>query len=61
MLADIGSIISIILAITYIIQYLNDEFLIKEMENKVISIYYPEWDHLKIDRKWNGQITSIFN
>ncbi|KAM3133676.1 hypothetical protein pb186bvf_014222 [Paramecium bursaria] len=60
-LADIGSIISIILAITYIIQYINDEFLIREMEKKVISIYYPEIDYLKIDRKWNGQITNIYN
>ena len=31
------------------------------MEKKVISIYYPEIDYLKIDRKWNGQITNIYN
>ncbi|CAD8056013.1 unnamed protein product [Paramecium sonneborni] len=58
-LADIGSIVSIILVFSHIILLVNEQKLEKESVQKIISMYYPEIVNIKFKSNWYGKIIDV--
>ncbi|CAD8085699.1 unnamed protein product [Paramecium sonneborni] len=58
-LADIGSIVSIILVLSYLFIFLNEHKLEKESILKVIQMYYPEFYNIKFSQNWYGKIVEV--
>ncbi|CAD8077195.1 unnamed protein product [Paramecium primaurelia] len=58
-LADIGSIVSIILVLSYLFIFLNEHQLEKESIQKVIQMYYPEFCNIKQYQNWYGKIVEV--
>ncbi|CAD8171334.1 unnamed protein product [Paramecium pentaurelia] len=58
-LADIGSIVSIILVLSYLVIFFNEHNLEKESIQKVIQMYYPEFCNIKYNQNWYGKIIEV--
>ncbi|CAD8213982.1 unnamed protein product [Paramecium octaurelia] len=58
-LADIGSIVSIILVLSYLFIFFNEHNLEKESVQKVIQMYYPEFGNIKFKQNWYGKIVEV--
>ncbi|CAK69145.1 unnamed protein product (macronuclear) [Paramecium tetraurelia] len=58
-LADIGSIVSIILVLSYLFIFLNEHQLEKESISKVIQMYYPEYCNIQQSQNWYGKIVEV--
>ncbi|CAD8107785.1 unnamed protein product [Paramecium primaurelia] len=59
LLANIGSIISILFMMKYIIIYLNQHSLNQKVITELINFYYPEFQNIKIIKNWRQQIIKI--
>ncbi|CAD8179584.1 unnamed protein product [Paramecium octaurelia] len=58
LLANIGSIVSILFTIKYFIILSNEYFLNQKVLNELISIYYPEFTNIQIKKNWRGRIVE---
>ncbi|CAD8102834.1 unnamed protein product [Paramecium sonneborni] len=58
-LANIGSIVSVLFMVRFIITQLNSYFLHVEIIRDLISFYYPQFQNIKIQRNWKFQITKV--
>ncbi|CAD8166676.1 unnamed protein product [Paramecium octaurelia] len=59
LLANIGSIVSILFMLKYIIMFINEHYLNKKILNEVISYYYPEFKKIQITKNWRGRIVQV--
>ncbi|CAK65511.1 unnamed protein product (macronuclear) [Paramecium tetraurelia] len=58
LLANIGSIVSILFMIKYFIIFLNEYFLNQKVLKEIISFYYPEFKNIQIKKNWRGRVTE---
>ncbi|CAD8200139.1 unnamed protein product [Paramecium pentaurelia] len=58
-LADIGSIVSIILVLSHLCLLINEQKLEKECIQKIITMYYPETVNIKFKYNWYGKIIDV--
>ncbi|CAD8145977.1 unnamed protein product [Paramecium octaurelia] len=59
LLANIGSIVSLLFMIKYIIILLNQHFLQENLIHSIIRIYYPQFKNVKIQKNWKFQINKV--
>ncbi|CAD8076294.1 unnamed protein product [Paramecium sonneborni] len=59
LLANIGSIVSLLFMIKYIIILLNQHFLQENLIHSIIRIYYPQFKNIKILRNWKFKIQKV--
>ncbi|CAD8074283.1 unnamed protein product [Paramecium primaurelia] len=58
-LANIGSIVSVLYMVRFIIIQLNSYFLHQQVISDLISFYYPQFQNIKIFRNWRFQIIKV--
>ncbi|CAD8172851.1 unnamed protein product [Paramecium pentaurelia] len=58
-LANIGSIVSVLFMVRFIIIQLNSYFLHQQVISDLISFYYPQFQHIKIFKNWRFQIIKV--
>ncbi|CAD8126008.1 unnamed protein product [Paramecium sonneborni] len=58
-LAEAGSIASTLFLLSYLVVIINQKQLQFEAVNKVITMYYPEFNQIKITKNLFGQITKV--
>ncbi|CAK81847.1 unnamed protein product (macronuclear) [Paramecium tetraurelia] len=58
LLANVGSIVSILFMIKYFIILLNQYFLDQKILNELINFYYPEFKKIRIQKNWRGNIVN---
>ncbi|CAD8070250.1 unnamed protein product [Paramecium sonneborni] len=59
LLANIGSIVSVLFMIKHLIIILNEYFLNQKILNELISFYYPDFKNIMILRDWKQKIKKI--
>ncbi|CAD8179632.1 unnamed protein product [Paramecium octaurelia] len=59
LLANIGSIVSILFMIKYIIMLFNEYFLNQKVLKELMSFYYPEFKKIQITKNWRGKIVEV--
>ncbi|CAK65579.1 unnamed protein product (macronuclear) [Paramecium tetraurelia] len=59
LLANIGSIVSILFMFKYMIMYLNEFYLNQKVLEELISFYYPEFKKIEIKKNWFGKIVQV--
>lgn len=59
-LAEIGSIVSIILVFSYLAVLRNESKLYNEAINCVIQMYYPQFKNVNFIKNWWGQVKQIY-
>ncbi|CAD8076202.1 unnamed protein product [Paramecium sonneborni] len=59
LLANIGSIVSVLFMIKYLIIIANQYFLNQQIINQLIELYYPEFKHIFIQKNWKRQIKLV--
>lgn len=59
MLADIGSIVSLIWFFSYITLFINERFLDEQAILSVIAMYYPEYKGLYLKKNLFGKVKAI--
>ncbi|CAD8158697.1 unnamed protein product [Paramecium pentaurelia] len=59
LLANIGSIVSVLFMIKHVIIVLNEYYLKQKVLNEVISFYYPEFKSIMINKNWKQKITKV--
>ncbi|CAD8200125.1 unnamed protein product [Paramecium pentaurelia] len=59
LLANIGSIISILFMFKYIIIYMNQYSLNQKVLSDLMNLYYPEFKNIKIIKNWRFKVTKI--
>ncbi|CAD8145084.1 unnamed protein product [Paramecium pentaurelia] len=59
LLANIGSIVSLLFMIKYIIILLNQHFLQENLIHSIIRMYYPQFKNVKIFRNWKFNINKV--
>ncbi|CAK60706.1 unnamed protein product (macronuclear) [Paramecium tetraurelia] len=59
LLANIGSIVSILFMIKYFIIYGNQYFLNQKILSDLMKIYYPEFKYIKIIKNWRFKVTKV--
>lgn len=59
-LADSGSIVSLMLLSSYCVVFLNELQLEEDLANSIIKIYYPEFCHVKFIKNWYGRIVRVY-
>ncbi|CAD8215380.1 unnamed protein product [Paramecium octaurelia] len=59
LLANIGSIVSILFMLKYIIMFINQHYLNQKILNELISYYYPEFKKIQISKNWRGIIVQV--
>ncbi|CAD8145189.1 unnamed protein product [Paramecium pentaurelia] len=59
LLANIGSIVSVLFMIKYLIIVINQYFLNQTIINQLIELYYPEYKHITIQKNWKRQIKQV--
>ncbi|CAD8064392.1 unnamed protein product [Paramecium sonneborni] len=59
LLANIGSIISVLFLFRHIILFLNSYYLNEKIIHDVISFYYPQFSQIKIYKNWKRDITKV--
>ncbi|CAD8145859.1 unnamed protein product [Paramecium octaurelia] len=57
-LANIGSIVEVLFLIEYVIYKINEDCLIRCMQDQILSFYYPELRSIKLKKNWFGLITK---
>ncbi|KAM3133455.1 hypothetical protein pb186bvf_014459 [Paramecium bursaria] len=57
--AQIGSIISFLFIIQYLVQYINRKFMIEELLRQITQQYYAELQNLKISKSFMGGIQKV--
>ncbi|CAD8064390.1 unnamed protein product [Paramecium sonneborni] len=60
LLANIGSIVSILFMVRHVIVFLNSYHLNEKIVHDVISFYYPQFSQLKIYKNWKRDITKVY-
>ncbi|CAK92389.1 unnamed protein product (macronuclear) [Paramecium tetraurelia] len=58
-LANIGSIVSVLFMARFIINSMNSYFLHQQVIRDLISFYYPQFQDIKIIRNWKFQIKKV--
>ncbi|CAD8146089.1 unnamed protein product [Paramecium octaurelia] len=59
LLANIGSIVSVLFMIKYLIIIINQYFLNNQIIKQLIELYYPEYKHITIQKNWKRQIKLV--
>ncbi|CAD8064388.1 unnamed protein product [Paramecium sonneborni] len=59
LLANVGSIISVLFLFRHVILFLNSYFLNEKIIHDVISFYYPQFSQIKIYKNWKRDITKV--
>ncbi|CAD8144987.1 unnamed protein product [Paramecium pentaurelia] len=57
-LANIGSIVEVLFLIEFLIYKINEECLIRSMQEQILSFYYPELEYIKFKKNCFGLITK---
>ncbi|CAD8179054.1 unnamed protein product [Paramecium octaurelia] len=58
-LANIGSIVSVLFMARILITQLNSYFLHQQVIHNLISFYYPQFQNIKIFKNWKQQIIKV--
>ncbi|CAK89463.1 unnamed protein product (macronuclear) [Paramecium tetraurelia] len=59
LLANIGSIVSILFMIRFMIFFLNDYYLNEKIINDLIAFYYPQFHQVRFKRNWRREIIKV--
>ncbi|CAD8179490.1 unnamed protein product [Paramecium octaurelia] len=59
LLANVGSIVSVLFIIKYFIMFLNEYYLNKKVLKEIISFYYPEFKRIQIKKNWRGKMVEV--
>ncbi|CAD8182559.1 unnamed protein product [Paramecium octaurelia] len=59
LLANIGSIVSVLFMARFMIFFLNDYYLNEKIINDLIAFYYPQFHQVRFKRNWRRQITQV--
>ncbi|CAD8111420.1 unnamed protein product [Paramecium sonneborni] len=59
LLANVGSIISILFIFKYLIIQVNQYSLYQKVISDLISLYYPEFKNIKIIKNWRFKVTKV--
>ncbi|KAM3133672.1 hypothetical protein pb186bvf_014218 [Paramecium bursaria] len=60
-LADIGSIVSLILFLSYIAILLNQKGLEEEAKQDIIKMFFPTIDQIEVKKNWYGKVLQVHN
>ncbi|CAK65549.1 unnamed protein product (macronuclear) [Paramecium tetraurelia] len=59
LLANVGSIVSILFIMKYFIMFLNEYYLNQKVLKEIISFYYPEFKRIQIKKNWRGKMVDV--
>ncbi|CAD8074806.1 unnamed protein product [Paramecium sonneborni] len=59
LLANIGSIVSVLFMIKHVIIIFNEYYLNKKILNELIQFYYPEFKNIIIKRNWRFKMVKV--
>ncbi|CAD8119152.1 unnamed protein product [Paramecium sonneborni] len=59
LLANIGSIVSVLFMVRHIIVFFNSYFLNEKIINEMISYYYPQFSLIKTHKNWKQEIVNV--
>ncbi|CAD8120900.1 unnamed protein product [Paramecium sonneborni] len=59
LLANIGSIVSVLFMVRHIIVFFNSYFLNEKIINDMISYYYPQFSKITIQKNWKKEIIKV--